>query len=85
LTKVPPAPEPDGPDLRAQLEAGNVPTFKTDIPRLKSFDKAAHAGVPVYGIKDGPSGKRAWAAYEEAGREIEEILGLRAEGVRRHG
>lgn len=86
LTKVPPPPETDGPELRAQLEAASVPVFRSDIPRLKSFDKAAQAGVPVHAIKDGTSGKRAWAAYEDVAREIAALLGLpQGEGELRHG
>src|SRR5271155_367317 len=48
LTKVPPAPEPDGPELRATLKRKGFPVFEAEIPRLKSFERAAAAGVPVY-------------------------------------
>ena len=48
LTKVPPPPEPDGPQLRAELKKMGIPTFRTEIPRLKAFDKAYYAGVPVH-------------------------------------
>jgi chromosome partitioning protein len=69
LTKVPPSPEPDGPQLRAALTAQGVPLFAVDIPRLKAFEKAAAAGVPVSLIDD-PRAKRAWEAYEAAGKEL---------------
>ena len=69
LTKVPPPPEPDGPQLRAALIAQGVPLFAVDIPRLKAFEKAAAAGVPVYEVDD-PRAKRAWEAYEAAGKEL---------------
>jgi len=40
-----------------------------DIPRLKAFEKAAAAGVPVSAVDD-PRAKRAWEAYEAAGKEL---------------
>jgi chromosome partitioning protein len=52
LTKVPPPPESDGWELRGELTAQGIPLFAVDIPRLKAFEKAAAAGVPVYGVKD---------------------------------
>jgi chromosome partitioning protein len=69
LTKVPPPPEPEGPQLRAGLTAQGVPLFAVDIPRLKAFEKAAAAGVPVSEVDD-PRAKRAWEAYEAAGKEL---------------
>jgi len=78
LTKVPPPPETDAAELRAQLEEAKYPLFEAEIPRLKSFDYAAHAGVPVYDLKDGVRGKRAWAAYEAAGQEIDRLIGAAA-------
>src|SRR6266702_8195134 len=69
LTKVPPPPEPDGPQLRAALTAQGVPLFAVDIPRLKAFEKAAAAGVPV-SLVDDPRDKRAWEAYTAAGKEL---------------
>jgi chromosome partitioning protein len=68
LTKVPP-PEPDGPQLRAALTLQGVPLFAADIPRLKAFEKAAAAGVPVSEVDD-PRARRAWKAYEAAGKEL---------------
>lgn len=70
LTKVPPAPESDGPQLRATLQREHVPVFVAEIPRLKSFERAAAAGVPVYAVKRDAQAKRAWQGYEAAGREI---------------
>jgi chromosome partitioning protein len=69
LTKVPPSPEPEGRELRSELTAQGIPLFAVDIPRLKVFEKAAAAGVPVYGVKD-VRAKRAWEAYEAAGKEL---------------
>ena len=69
LVKVPPPPEPEGPQLRADLTAQDIPLFGADIPRLKAFEKAAAAGVPVYDVKD-PNAKRAWKAYQAAGKEL---------------
>jgi chromosome partitioning protein len=70
LTKVPPEPEKDGPQLRATLQRKRIPVFTADIPRLKSFERAAAAGVPVYAVKHDAQAKRAWQGYEDAGREI---------------
>lgn len=69
LTKVPPAPEPEGPQLRAELIAQGIPLFAVDIPRLKAFEKAAAAGV-VARDADDPRAKRAWEAYAAAGKEM---------------
>jgi chromosome partitioning protein len=69
LTKVPPPPEPEGSQLRAALTAQDIPLFAVDIPRLKAFEKAAAAGVPVYDVDD-TRAKRAWQAYEAAGKEL---------------
>ena len=69
LTKVPPPPETDGPDLRAALTEQGIPVFAAEIPRLKCFDKAAGEGVLVNAVKD-PRAGRAWAAYEALGKEI---------------
>ena len=44
--------------------------FAAEIPRLKSFEKAATDGVPVYAVVGDRRAKRAWAAYESAGKEI---------------
>jgi chromosome partitioning protein len=69
LTKVPPPPEQDGEQLREELRRSGLPVLKAEIPRLKAFEKAAAAGVPVY-ESDDPRAKRAWKAYEAAGKEI---------------
>jgi chromosome partitioning protein len=70
LTKVPPPPEPEGPALRTELKAGEVPVFKAEIPRLKAFEHAAAAGVPVSTFGDERS-RRAWEAYRAVAKEIE--------------
>ena len=69
LTKVPPAPEPEGPQLRADLVAQNIPIFGVDIPRLKAFEKAAAAGLTVNEVDD-PRARRAWDAYATTGKEL---------------
>jgi len=73
LTKVPPTPEPDGPQLRATLKSEGIPVFEAEIPRLKAFEKAAAAGVPVYAVNDDDRARRAWAAYEAAGKEMPNV------------
>ena len=69
LTKVPPPPEPEGPQLRQALTKQGIALFTVDIPRLKAFERAAASGVPVYEVKD-IRAKRAWEAYEAAGKEV---------------
>ena len=70
MTKVPPPPETDGPQLRAVLQREGIPVFAAEIPRLKSFERAAAEGVPVYGVQHDPRAKRAWEAYQAAGEEM---------------
>jgi chromosome partitioning protein len=79
LTKVPPAPEPEGPLLRADLTAQEIPLFAVGIPRLKAFERACAAGVTVNEIND-PRAQRAWNAYVAVGKEI---VDGRAKQVRR--
>lgn len=76
LTKVPPPPEPEGPQLRADLIAQGIPLFAGDIPRLKAFEKAAAVGVAVSDVK-GVSAKRAWKAYQDAGKELMTYAGAK--------
>jgi chromosome partitioning protein len=52
------------------LISEGIPVFKTEIPRLAAFEKAAAEGVPVYSVKDDRNAARAWATYEAAGKEI---------------
>ena len=70
LTKVPPPPEPEGPQLRQELQRQGIPVFTAEIPRLKSFEKAATDGVPVYAVLRDKRAKRAWEAYASVGKEI---------------
>jgi chromosome partitioning protein len=69
LTMVPPKPRTEGDQLRAMLAENEIPVFKTEIPRLAAFEKAAAEGVPVYDVKDDRAA-RAWTSYEAAGKEI---------------
>jgi chromosome partitioning protein len=70
LTKVPPPPETDGPQLRTVLQRESIPVFAAEIPRLKSFERAAAEGVPVYSVQHDPRARRAWESYEAAGKEM---------------
>lgn len=56
-------------ELRAALNAMEIPTFKTEIPDLAVFDKANAGGVPVYGIK-GHYARAAWESFEVLEQEI---------------
>jgi chromosome partitioning protein len=68
LTRVP-AREPEAGLIRSQLTELGVPMFVTEIPELKAFDKAMGQGVLVQDVAD-PRARRAWEAYEAAGKEI---------------
>ena len=70
LTKVPPPPESEGIALRKELKAGRIPVFTTEIPRLKAFEHAAAAGIPVSQLSDDRA-RRAWQSYAAVGKEIE--------------
>jgi chromosome partitioning protein len=69
LTKVPPPPETEGPQLREELQRQGIPMFAEWIPRLKAFERAATEGVPVNMIKH-KTASRAWKAYQAVGEEI---------------
>jgi chromosome partitioning protein len=70
LTMVPPKPRTEGQQLREMLMSEGIPVFKSEIPRLAAFEKAAAEGVPAYSVKDDRNAGRAWEAYEAAGKEI---------------
>ena len=57
LQKVPPYPEPEDAQLRAELTAQGIPLFGVDIPRLKAFEKASATGVAVNHVDDPRTGK----------------------------
>lgn len=46
-----------------------LPVFKTHIPRLEAFNKAAAEGVPVYQVKDRQA-DRCWQAYVNVAKEL---------------
>jgi chromosome partitioning protein len=69
LAIVPPRPSRDGEEARALLTSSRLPVFKSEIPRLVAFQKAALAGVPVYAAPD-PRAATGWQGYEKAGKEI---------------
>lgn len=70
ITKAPPAPEQESQKLRSHLTSLHIPLCRPDIPRLKAFDKAFEAGVPVGEVKGDANAARAWEAYYAAGKEI---------------
>ncbi len=69
LTRVPPDAAKDAVELRELLSEMKAPVFKTEIPRLKAFEKAAAHGQTVDESDDRNSG-RAWDAYAAAGKEL---------------
>jgi chromosome partitioning protein len=69
LTIIPPKPNRDGEEMRRELEAQSIPLFKTGIRRFIAYQKAALAGVPVYGADD-PRAQEAWEDYLHLGKEI---------------
>jgi chromosome partitioning protein len=72
LTKVPPKPQTEGQQLYADLVAKGYPVFKTQIPFLVAYRKAADEGILTRDLKGDKNAWRAWAAYR---RVVEEIIG----------
>ncbi len=69
LTAIPPHPSRAGEEVRSLLQSAHLPTFARGIRRYAAFQKAAQAGVPVYGIQD-PKAEAAWQDYKAVGQEI---------------
>lgn len=73
ITLVPPSPSKEGELMRADLEVGGIPVFKSMIRRTSGFTKAAFAGVSVKNVIDSRL-KKAWQDYEMLGDEIRQII-----------
>lgn len=69
LTIIPPRPSRDGDEARSMLQKRGLPLFKTEIPRLVAYQKAALSGVPVYKVHD-PRAGQAWENYKQVGKEL---------------
>lgn len=69
LTRVAPDAAKEALELRKLLAAIKAPVFRTEIPRLKAFEKAAGAGVTVDQADD-RNADRAWLAYKWVGKEL---------------
>lgn len=69
ITKAPPLPEPEAANLREALERNGIPVFKTNIPRLKAFERAAASGLIVNQVDDSRAA-RAWESYKATGKEV---------------
>ena len=82
LAKVPPHPEPEGPQLRADLTAQKIPLFAVDIPRLKAFEKAAAAGVTVNDV-DNPRGQASMESLCRSWKGVIEICPSRVNSAGR--
>jgi hypothetical protein len=55
--------------VRVDCSRAESSRFKAGIPRLKAFDKAFAANVPV-SLADDARAERAWQAYEDVGRKL---------------
>ena len=73
ITIVPPHPSREGELMRADLEEGGIPVFKTMIRRTVGFAKAALAGRPIRDVEDARA-RAAWGDYKALGDEIREML-----------
>lgn len=69
LTITPPKPSREAEKVRNMLTEAGMPLFDADIRRLAAFQKAAQAGVPVYGTKD-PRAEEGWKDYQSVGQEL---------------
>ena len=75
LTSIPPKPSKAEEEVRSLLAEARLPVFKRGIRRYAVFQKAAMAGVPVYGVKE-TKAEIAWQDYEAVGREILQLAEL---------
>lgn len=73
ITIVPPHPSREGELMRADLDEGGIPVFKTMIRRTVGFAKAALAGRPIRDVEDARA-RAAWGDYKALGDEIREML-----------
>jgi chromosome partitioning protein len=73
ITIVPPHPSREGELMRADLDEGGIPVFKTMIRRTVGFAKAALAGRPIRDVEDARA-RAAWGDYKALGDEIRELL-----------
>lgn len=69
LTKVPPYAGKEALELRGLLADLKAPVFKSEIPRLTAFEKAATHGQ-IVNQADDRNAARAWETYAAAGKEI---------------
>ena len=69
LTKVPPYAAKEATELRELLAEMTAPVFKSEIPRLTAFEKAATHGQIVNQVDD-RNAARAWETYAAAAKEI---------------
>jgi chromosome partitioning protein len=69
LTITPPKPSRDGEQVKGMLIETGLPVFSVGIRRLVAFQRAAQAGVPVYGTKD-PRAQEGWLDYQCVGQEL---------------
>lgn len=73
ITIVPPHPSREGELMRADLEEGGIPVFKSMIRRTVGFAKAALTGRPIRDVED-TRARAAWGDYKALGDEIKELL-----------
>ena len=66
---MPPDAAKDATELRELLAQLKAPVFRSEIPRLKAFEKAAGKGQIVDQSDDRNAG-RAWESYAAAGKEL---------------
>lgn len=70
ITKSPPPPQSSAQKLRDELDADNIPVFKTDIPFLAAFKKASAQGTTVAQVKNDRNAWKGAIAYRRIGMEI---------------
>lgn len=73
ITIVPPHPSREGELMRADLEEGGIPVFKSMVRRTVGFAKAAMTGRPIRDLEDARA-RAAWGDYKALGDEIRELL-----------
>lgn len=70
LTIVPPKPNRDAEDARAELKQQSIPVFKRAISQFVAYKKAALAGTTVRDLRADRMAAVAWSQYEEVGEEL---------------
>jgi chromosome partitioning protein len=74
LTNVPPEPQRDAAEARAEIEASGLPIFRTQIRSFKVYKQASQAGTTVNMIRSNNRWTSAWHDCENLAAEVVTII-----------